>query len=108
MRRPIATAALAALICAVPVATAAAAPVYTDGNGIDVVSSKTLSPRLSEVRMTSKQLQKPVSLRVLVPAGYDSAPARRWPVLYLFHGTSGRRRTGRRWATPRRRRRAAR
>ena len=31
----------------------------------------------------------PLHVRILLPAGYDERPGKRWPVLYLFHGTSG-------------------
>lgn len=71
-------------------AASAAAPAFTDGNGIHVVSQKTLGSRLTELRLTTAVLPKPVSMQVLLPASYSSASAKRWPVLYLFHGTSGR------------------
>jgi S-formylglutathione hydrolase FrmB len=83
--------ALCALACAAPAAAQAAPPPFTDGNSIHVVSNKTLDPRLSEVYMTTPLLAKPVRMRILVPPGYAtrSARAKRYPVLYLFHGTSG-------------------
>jgi S-formylglutathione hydrolase FrmB len=38
----------------------------------------------------SPALGRPVDVRILLPRGYDPDAARRYPVLYLFHGTSGR------------------
>ncbi|WP_354699346.1 hypothetical protein DSM112329_05060 [Paraconexibacter sp. AEG42_29] len=78
---------------AFPVAgAAAAAPAFGDAAGLHVVSVKQLSPRLHKLRVTTADLPRPVDLRVLLPTGYDdpAAAARRFPVLYLFHGTSGR------------------
>jgi S-formylglutathione hydrolase FrmB len=93
-RRPAGTRWIAALVLAVVAlaATAAgaagAAPTFTDGNGIHIVSEKTLSSRLSELRMTTPLLAKPVSMRILVPSDYGTS-TKRYPVVYLFHGTSG-------------------
>lgn len=70
---------------------ARAAPTFDSGNGLTVVSSEQLSPRLFTVKLTTPALaDRPVDVRVLLPDGYDAQPQRRWPVLWLFHGTSGR------------------
>lgn len=94
--RAVLAAALAATVLApgaVPAPASAAAPAFTGAGPIEVVSSERLGPRLHTVRVRTAALGgRPVDVRVLVPAGYDDAAAarRRYPVLYLFHGTSGR------------------
>ena len=40
--------------------------------------------------VSSDALGRAVDVRILVPAGYSNRSRRRLPVLYLFHGTSGR------------------
>src|SRR3954462_15224531 len=57
------------------------------GSDIRVEARAQLSPRLSELTMTTPALDFPVKVRVLVPDGYDSHPKRRYPVLYLLHGS---------------------
>jgi S-formylglutathione hydrolase FrmB len=44
------------------------------------------SARLWELTVQSPALAKQTRLRLLVPTGYQTDPARRWPVLYLLHG----------------------
>src|SRR5687768_6357770 len=61
---------------------------FRDAAGIDVLSTKRLSDREHSVKVTSAALGRPVDIRVLLPQPYDAG--RRYPVLYLFHGTSGR------------------
>jgi S-formylglutathione hydrolase FrmB len=81
---------LAALaVAATGAPTLAAAPPIRDGHGIHVVSAQALDPRQLAVHVSTDALQHPVDVRVLLPEGYD-ATTRRYPVLYLFHGTSGR------------------
>jgi S-formylglutathione hydrolase FrmB len=65
-------------------------PLFRDGHGLRVVSSKQLDARDLNVRVLSENLGRPVDVRILLPAGYQRHPARHYPVLYLFHGTSGR------------------
>lgn len=93
-RRPLLLLALLGLLgVGVPaaVASGSAAPVpFSDAAGIHVVSTKQLDSRQYEVRVLSAALARPVDLRVLLPTGYAPAAAQRYPVLYLFHGTSGR------------------
>ncbi len=50
---------------------------------------KRLDTRLFELTVTTSALPGPAKVRVLLPAGYESEPKRRYPVVYLFHGTSG-------------------
>jgi S-formylglutathione hydrolase FrmB len=45
-----------------------------------------LSPRLQELTLRTPELAAPTHVRVLLPAGYASRSARRYPVLYLLHG----------------------
>jgi S-formylglutathione hydrolase FrmB len=82
---------LAGALLAGPSAALAAPPAFSgSAAGIEVVSSKALSPRLFTVKVKTSALPQPVDVRILVPEGYDQASTRRYPVLYLFHGTSGR------------------
>ena len=62
---------------------------FVDAAGIRVQSVSRLDARQYEVSVASDALGRAVDVRVLVPDGYDSdSPP--LPVLYLFHGTSGR------------------
>jgi S-formylglutathione hydrolase FrmB len=61
-----------------------------DGHGIHVETTRQLDSRQLDVRVSTSALQRPVDVRVLLPDDYDTAPHRHYPVLYLFHGTSGR------------------
>lgn len=62
---------------------------FADAAGIHVESVSRLGPREYNVSVLSAALGRAVDVRILVPDGYDngSSPL---PVLYLFHGTSGR------------------
>jgi S-formylglutathione hydrolase FrmB len=66
------------------------AVVFRDSSHIHVVSTERLDDRQYAVRVLSPALGRPVDVRVLVPRHYDPRASRRYPVLYLFHGTSGR------------------
>ncbi|HET9103524.1 MAG TPA: alpha/beta hydrolase-fold protein [Solirubrobacteraceae bacterium] len=77
-------------------ATAAAAdagagplPAFTSGNGITVQSVQRLDDRLDALTVTTGAVDGPLHIRVLLPDGYAQHPTRRYPVLYLVHGTSG-------------------
>ncbi len=61
-----------------------------DGNGIHVEAARQLDARQLDVQVSTSALQRPVDVRVLLPDDYEAAANRRYPVLYLFHGTSGR------------------
>ena len=66
---------------------------FTDAHGIRVVGVEQLDERQYEVSVLTPALGRPVDVRILVPDGYaamDPATAPSLPVLYLFHGTSGR------------------
>jgi S-formylglutathione hydrolase FrmB len=49
-----------------------------------------LGHRQLDAQVASAALGRAVDVRILLPKGYDNHRARRYPVLYLFHGTSGR------------------
>jgi S-formylglutathione hydrolase FrmB len=89
-RSTILLATLSALTLAGPARVTSAATALRDGHGIRVESVRSLDARQLDVRVSTDALQRPVDVRILLPGGYDAAPDRRYPVLYLFHGTSGR------------------
>ena len=68
----------------------ATASQFADGHQMHVLSVKQYDDRDYNVRVLSPDLGRPVDIRVLLPADYAAHPQRRYPVLYLFHGTSGR------------------
>jgi len=87
---------LATLGCA-PMA-AAAAPALHAASGLHVVSDRQLDSRLLAVSVSTPALDGPAdnpavhgpaNVRILLPSGYASHPHRRYPVLYLLHGTNG-------------------
>jgi len=82
---------VASLVALLPTvrATAATGPTFADGSGLHVVAVTPLSARDVNVRVLSPDLGRPVDVRILLPVGYADSTAR-YPVLYLFHGTSGR------------------
>src|SRR4051812_15805825 len=82
----IATAAALALVATPAPASAA----FRSGHGLHVLSARTLDPRQRDVRVASAALGRPVDIRILLPRAYRRHAHRRYPVLYLFHGTSGR------------------
>src|SRR5690349_13945192 len=57
--------------------------------GLTVVSAKQDGPRLWHLSVRTAALSRPVDVNVLLPVHY-AANARRYPTLYLEHGTSGR------------------
>lgn len=71
-------------------AAASGAPVVLrDAAGLHVLGTTRYDERDYNVKVLSPDLGRPVNVRLLLPAGYASDPGRRYPVLYLFHGTSG-------------------
>lgn len=62
---------------------------FRGGDGLRVLSAKRLDPRLFALSVSTKALPAPANVRVLLPTGYANHPRRRYPVLYLLHGTSG-------------------
>jgi S-formylglutathione hydrolase FrmB len=87
--------AIAALLLALPMVRArAATATFVDipGNPIHVVGTQQIDSRQYNVKVTSPALgtNHVLDIRVLLPADYDVDTTTRYPVLYLFHGTSGR------------------
>ncbi len=72
-----------------PTARASTDVSFVSSAGIQVVSSQRLDDRQYDVHVTTPALGRAVDVRILVPEGYDGSGPR-LPVLYLFHGTSGR------------------
>ncbi|HEY2430755.1 MAG TPA: alpha/beta hydrolase family protein, partial [Acidimicrobiales bacterium] len=70
-------------------ATQAPAPSLRDGDGIHVVHLTRIDPRQYDIAVSTAALGRTVDVRVLLPDGYGTT-TQRFPVLYLFHGTSGR------------------
>ncbi len=65
--------------------------VIGDHDGIHVVSSTWVDPRLVDVSVSTAALRRPVHVRILVPTGYAAHPTRGHPSIYLLHGcASGR------------------
>ena len=76
---------------AAPVLTSvaeAAPPTFHAAAGLSVVSATAHGSRTWKVVVRTSALSEPVHVDVLLPAGYDDSTAS-YPVLYLFHGTSG-------------------
>ena len=71
-------------------AEASSARAIAGGHGLEVVSA-TRNGRVERVVVRTAALAQPVRINVILPVGYDSAAnaGRRYPTLYLFHGTSG-------------------
>jgi S-formylglutathione hydrolase FrmB len=94
MRRLLTALLLTVLAAAAPaVAAPTAGPPavhFRDTRGIHVVSAHRLDARQYAVRVLSPALGRAVDIRILVPQHYDPRASRRYPALYLFHGTSGR------------------
>ncbi len=63
---------------------------FRSGDGLTVTSVKRLDDRLYALTVTTKAIPATLGIRVLLPADYAAHPAKRYPVLYLLDGTSGR------------------
>lgn len=85
----VASALAATAAVGVPSARATSEPSFEDAAGIQVEAVEQLDARQYHVSVSSEALGRPVDVRILLPRDFDpSGP--RLPVLYLFHGTSGR------------------
>ncbi len=69
--------------CAAPGEPSVAAP----SEAARVVSVNKIDNRTRDVVLDSPSVGE-AKVRLLVPAGYDADPNRRWPVLYLLHGAN--------------------
>jgi diacylglycerol O-acyltransferase / trehalose O-mycolyltransferase len=67
---------------------ASAEPLFTSGDGLTLVSASADGERTWRLVVSTGELTRPVRINVLLPRGYAGTD-RRYPVLYLFHGTSG-------------------
>ena len=70
-------------------ATLVGTPSHADPTGLEHLETTHVGPRLDELRFTTPALVGETRVRVLLPAGYDDEPERRYPVLYLLHGGTG-------------------
>jgi S-formylglutathione hydrolase FrmB len=65
---------------------APAAPATPVTTGLPVLVSTQVSPRVRDVTVRSAAVGDIVTVRLILPAGFGSDPAARYPVLYLLHG----------------------
>ncbi|MFB4305084.1 alpha/beta hydrolase [Actinomadura sp. GTD37] len=63
---------------------------FEDAGGIHVVKVRRIDDRQYSVRVSTAALGRAVDVRILLPTGYERRASAHYPVLYLFHGTSGR------------------
>ncbi|MGW2399891.1 alpha/beta hydrolase [Kitasatospora sp. NPDC001664] len=72
-------------------AVSAAVPVFADGQGLTVLAGATEAhgPGDFTITVTTPQVAGKHRIRILLPAGYDADPGRRWPVAYFLHGGGG-------------------
>jgi S-formylglutathione hydrolase FrmB len=68
---------------------ATAAQAFRDGFGLHLTAARKLDSRLVALTLRTAALTVPANVRILLPAGYGSHRSRRYPALYLLHGTSG-------------------
>ena len=60
---------------------------FQNGDGIAVTSEVQANPRLINMTVSTPAVAGTLHVDVLLPTNYN--PAKRYPVLYLFHGTAG-------------------
>ena len=91
-RLAVAVSLLAAVVVPVTAASSSTTgdPQFVSLDGLTVQAVQQLDARSYDVTVLSADLGRPVHIRVLLPVHYADAPDARYPVLYLFHGTSGR------------------
>jgi S-formylglutathione hydrolase FrmB len=75
--------------CVLALAGAAQGVVFHNGSGLRVGTVHALDARLYALSVSSPAIPGPANVRILLPSGYAAHPHRRYPVLYLLHGTSG-------------------
>lgn len=79
----------AASLVVAPGAPATGGVVFQDAAGLHVTSAARMNDRQYAVSVSTAALGRAVNVRILVPADYATTTDR-LPVLYLYHGTSGR------------------
>src|SRR5256885_11041218 len=70
-------------------AEASADVAFADAGGIHIESVTRITPRQYNVSVSTAALGRAVDVRILLPDDYETSSTT-LPVLYLFHGTSGR------------------
>jgi S-formylglutathione hydrolase FrmB len=70
-------------------ATAQAEVTFNSGDGLTVTSAKQLDSRLYAFTVKTAAVPATLNIRILLPSDYEAHPTTHYPVLYLFHGTSG-------------------
>jgi S-formylglutathione hydrolase FrmB len=89
MNRALSAALALAGLAALAPASAAAPPRFRNAAGIHVIAARRLDRRLIALTISTAALPSPANVRVLLPSSYAKHRHRRYPVLYLLHGTSG-------------------
>src|SRR5437763_837667 len=80
LRRGLRMASILALVLAI-------APAAASASKLRLIGSKRLGARLVELTLRTPALSGDTNVRVLLPAAYRSSRTRRYPVLYLLHGS---------------------
>ena len=80
LRRGLRMASILALVLAI-------APAAASASKLRLIGSKRLDARLVELTLRTPALSGDTNVRVLLPAAYRSSRTRRYPVLYLLHGS---------------------
>ena len=79
---------LASLCLGAPSPVGAQARTVQSSSGIRVLEQTRIDDRRVDLRIQTDAVRGDLKIRVLLPAGYDPADPRRYPVLYLLHGGS--------------------
>ncbi len=85
MRRRLAAIATATVLLGS--AQAAQAVTFKGADGLAVTSAKRLDSRLIAVTVTTKAVRATLNVRILLPTGYAANRTKRYPVVYLLHGS---------------------
>ncbi len=82
---------IVAVVLAVALLSPAAASAVTlrSGHGLTIVSVMRVDPRVRALVVHTPAIPARLNVWILLPSGYAAHPHRRYPVLYLLHGTSG-------------------
>ncbi len=79
---------LAAAFIAVGCGTVTEPDIVAPAPAARVLSVDTVADRTRDLVIDSPSVGGQAKVRLLLPAGFDAEPARRWPVLYLLHGAN--------------------
>ena len=86
-RSPMAVAGLLAVTCILILCGAATAGAPSD---VQVISEEEYAEGVVELTIDTPAFVAPTKVHVILPAGYESEPSRRWPVTYFTAGTQNR------------------